>query len=164
MRRTRGDPAARAPAPPRTAQEALERARHHARTAAAEAVTALHAVLDAAALARDGSPAEAHVLLGPAARLLIQLARDLESEANSHAESLLVAVARAVDDEVARWEQSARDDTDARAVLRAFLGLRELLWEVGVRDPSSDTGSDGTHRPGQRTRSAPRVQRVSVEG
>ncbi len=164
MKRKSDEPAPRNTAPPRTATEALERARDHARAAAAEAVAALHAVLDAAALAGAGSPAEAHRQLGPAARLLAQLAQNLGAGRDSEAESLLSSVARAVEEEVARWEQRARDDTDARAVLRAFLGLRELLWEAGVRPASGGARSGPARRPGQRARPKPRVQRVTVEG
>lgn len=164
MSRKSDEPNAREGTPPRTGAEALERARDHARVAAAEAIKALHAVLDAAALAGAGSPAEAHRLLGPAARLLTQLARDLGSGRDSAAESLLESVARAVDEEVARWEQRAQDDADARAVLRTFLGLRELLWEVGGRPSAGDAQSGPARRrpkPGGPRR---RVQRVTVEG
>jgi hypothetical protein len=47
-------------------------------------------------------------------------------------------VAAALDAEIARWEASSRDDPEARAVLRAFLGVREILWEVGLRPLTRD--------------------------
>ena len=103
------EPEAHGTAPPRNAEEALARARNHARAAAAEAVAALHALLDAAALAGIGRPADTHRLLGPAAQILSQLARELGSGRISRVESLLVSVTRAVDDEITRWEQRARD-------------------------------------------------------
>jgi hypothetical protein len=80
---------------------------------------------------------------------------------------LLAAIAEALDAEIARWELRAQDDADARAVLRAFLGMRELLWEFGVRrsqaggPPRED---EAIHRPAPARRARPRVQRVRVEG
>ena len=59
---------------PPSAAEALARARQHARRAASEAVAAVHALLDAAALATSGSPSEANRLLAPLAQLLESLA------------------------------------------------------------------------------------------
>jgi hypothetical protein len=47
-------------------------------------------------------------------------------------------------------------------VLRAFLGLRELLWEFGVRRP--DDGAAGSRPRRAARRARPRVQRVRVEG
>lgn len=145
---------------PETVQQALARARLHGRAAAAEALAALRALLDAAALAAGGSEAEASRVLGPAARLLDELGERLSSEAGLPS-SLLAAVAEALDVEIGRWEQRARDDADARAVLRAFLGLRELLWEFGVRA----RGEPGGEARGSRPRPGRgRVQRVRVEG
>ena len=164
-RRPRSEPAGapsprRAP-PPADAREALLRARRHARNAAAEALAALGALLDAGTLAGAGEVAGAHALLGPLARLLEGLRDRLEGlEAEADA-SLLAAVAEALDAEIARWEAHARRDPDARAVLRAFLGLRELLWEFGVRRPADGSaGPSGPRDAGRR----PRVQRVPVEG
>jgi len=60
------------PAAPRSAPadvaEALARARQHARSAASEAVSAVRALLDAAALATSGLPSDASRLLAPLAR------------------------------------------------------------------------------------------------
>jgi hypothetical protein len=83
------------------------------------------------------------------------LASDLGRRGGDGPEPLLASIAEALDIEIARWEKRARDDLDARAVLRAFLGLREILWEVGVRP-----------RP-KRARQRPagrRIQRVPVQG
>ena len=128
----------------------------------------LRALLDAAALASAGTPSEASRLFGPPARLLDELAAQLGGGAQLPS-SVLAAIAEALDVEIARWEQRAREDADARAVLRAFLGLREVLWEFGVRaggkassaDPNSPANGR-TRRPGARPRR--RVQRVRVEG
>jgi hypothetical protein len=153
-------------APPADVREALLRARRHARQAAAETLAALRALLDALALAAAGAPAEAQRALRPFARLLDGLGADLAAGAGG-ADSLLAAVAGALDAEIARWEARARDDADARAVLRAFLGLREILWELGVRPaPAGPAGAPG--RRAARTASPPRrggrVQRVPVQG
>jgi hypothetical protein len=160
------EPRLRSPAPA-TPQEALARAREHGRAAAAEALAALQALLEAAALSTTGRSSDAHVVLGPAARLLGGLAEELEPGGRRASESLLASVTEALDAEIARWEQRARDDPDARAVLRAFLGLREVLWEFGVRPgraPEEGRGYGGSHPVGTRRSRRPRVQRVSVEG
>ena len=150
--------------PPATVEEALARAREHARLAAAETLTAIHALLDAATLAGSGRPSRAHRQLAPLARLLEGLASDLARHGGDGPEPLLASIAEALDIEIARWEKRARDDLDARAVLRAFLGLREVLWEFGVRPRRSA----GVPRSGpQRARpqpASPRIQRVPVQG
>ena len=145
----------RSDAPPATLEEALARAREHGRLALAETLTTLQALLDAAALAGSGRPLQAHRQLAPLARLLEGLASDLARRGGDGPEPLLASIAEALDAEIARWEQRARDDLDARAVLRAFLGLREILWEFGVRP--------GPQRARQRP-AGPRIQRVPVQG
>jgi hypothetical protein len=152
---------------PCSAEEALASAASHARAALAETLAALRALLDAAALATSGEPAEARRVLGPLARTLEGLAADLDGAGRDRSSSILVAIAEALDAEIERWELRAREDADARAVLRAFLGLRELLWEFGVRRPESSAprrpGDPGS-RPAAARRARPRVQRVRVEG
>jgi hypothetical protein len=132
---------------PATPEEALERARGHARAAAGEALAALHALLDAATLATSGRPSDGHGLVGPVARVLGGLAADLGAGVGEGAEPLLAALAEALDAEIARWERRAVDDPDARAVLRAFLGVRELLWEFGVRPAARPSGPRPRRRP-----------------
>jgi len=155
------------PLPPASALEALERARQHGRAAAAEALCALHALVDAASLATTGTPAEAH-------RGLALVARSLDDVASAFGEgegaSLLGAVADALDAEIDRWEERAAQDPDARAVLRAYLGVRELLWELGVRRPAAEetgTREPNGARPAARSEAKPRrsaIQRVPLEG
>jgi hypothetical protein len=144
------------------AREALARARRHGRAAAAEALAAVEALLDAGALVSAGEPAAAHPLLAPLAQLLAHLKARLEGAAGDDGESVLAAVAEALDAEIARWEERARQDTEARAVLRAFLGVRELLWEFGVRRPDASGTPRGDRRPAKRR--GARVQRVRVQG
>lgn len=149
-----------------TVRSALERAGVHARNAASESVLAVRALLDAIALLQSGAPATSRPVLAQAAAWLERIAKDL-SPAGSGEVALTQALAEALDAEIARWEQRAQEDADARAVLRAFLGVRELLWELGVRAPASATGSrsDADEAP-RRTnpRRRRRVERVPVQG
>lgn len=172
-----GDPASGGPATgggtqtgSESVEQALARARDHAASSVREAVAAIGALLDAAALAFDGEPADANRLLGPAARVLEGLRERLDAAGSGDAAALLQAVAEALDEEITRWEERARRDPDARPVLRAFLGLRELLWEFGVRSGARQTetngpGARGARRSGRaKRRRGPRVQRVPIEG
>jgi hypothetical protein len=160
--------------PPEGALEALARARTHARVAASEAVLATRALLDAAALASSGLPSDASRLLAPLAQLLESLAQGLAPDSDAASAPLLSALADALDAEIARWEARAGDDAEARAVLRAFLGVRELLWEFGMRrrgngvaapdaPPGSAAPGHPSHAP-RPVRRRPRVQRVPVQG
>ncbi len=110
-------------------------------------------------------------MLGPLAALLSGLEDRLARAAGPMSAPIVHAITDALDLEISRWETRAQDDPEARAVLRAFLGLRELLWEFGLR-----RGRDGAqHEPGGEESAAgrgsrvkrsrgPRVQRVTVEG
>jgi len=84
---------------------------------------------------------------------------------------------RALEAEILRWEMLSKTDPDARPVLRAFLGLREILWEFGVRAPVEPEPARGSRReeaPGdssptpssndRRTRDPRRIQRFDIEG
>jgi hypothetical protein len=151
----------RASQPPGDVGEALARARRHGRRAAAEALAALHALLDAGALAASGRPSDALTGLAPLAGLLEDVAAALADEQETPADALVGALAEALDAEIARWEARAADDGEARAVLRAFLGVRELLWEFGVRPP---TGKPSPQAGPRKARRRQRVQRVRVQG
>jgi len=135
-------------AAPDGAAEALERARAHARAASAEAILALRALLDAASLAATGAPADAHPSLSRLTRSAESFAATLNGEGPAPA-ALVGAIAQALDAEIARWEARAHDEPDARAVLRAYLGLREMLWELGVRRAASGrpAATDGAASP-----------------
>lgn len=151
----------RAAAPAASVEEALGRASLHARRSAAEALSAVRALMDAVALLHRGAPAESHALLGRAAAWLDRLVGELSGGPEEAA--LTRALSEALDAEIARWEERARNDPEARAVLRAFLGVRELLWELGVRpapeSPSNDPPPHAKPRPRKR-----RVERVPVRG
>lgn len=159
--------------PPQTPDEAMARAREHAGTAVAETLRALESLLDAAALATGGAPAAGHPVFGHVARVIDGLAAELSPGSQAGSASLLAAVAEALDLEIARWEKRACEDPDARGVLRAFLGLRELLWEFGVRPeppgtpprPAPGAAPEPGSSPRRRRKpGGPRVQRVPVEG
>lgn len=166
--------------PPRSVEEALRRAAGHGRRALAEAVAAARALLDAAALGVTGETAEARASLATLAHALDDLENALAGEA-ADASPLLGVLAAALDAEIARWELRASEDRDARAVLRAFLGLREVLWEMGVRGAAAGPPVQRSRaaKPRSRSRdskkakgehsesgspSARRVQRVQVQG
>jgi hypothetical protein len=157
---TRPVPSRRTPPPRGRAEleEALERAGRHARTALAEALAAGRAMVEAAALASTGRPITEDGALGLVLRTLDELGESLSAGMEGPAAGLLRSVVEALDAEIARWEARASDDPEARAVLRAYLGLREILWELGVR-PDAEPRSSGSERP-----RPGRVQRVPVEG
>lgn len=156
---------------PATAQEALGRARDHARRALAEALLAARSLLDAAALGISGQPAERVPALARLVGLLEQTSRGLADDTSRLAGPIVESILDALDHEVRRWELRARDDAEARAVLRAFLGVREILWEFGLRREGEAAPTDrerpeaggarGTSREGRTRR---RVQRVRVQG
>lgn len=171
-------------AAPRSAEEALARARRHARLAAAEGLAALRALLDAGALAATGAASDELRVLGALARRLDETGAALRG-GGAGAEALVAALAEALEAEIARWQARSAEDPDARAVLRAFLGLRELLWELGVRPRATGEAPASEPRAGARTggsrgegaprprapargsdepRPGARVQRIPVEG
>lgn len=157
---TRGG-AQRRSAVPADTRRALDEAARHARAAAAEAALALRSLVDAAALFTAGVPAESHAVLGGVAQWLDALARGASPEAGADA-ALTHALAAALDAEIARWEARAAQDPDARSVLRAFLGVRELLWELGVRPSAQAEPAARAKESGAARRK--RVERVPVQG
>ena len=157
-----------APDPERSLDEALGRARRHARNAVAEALEAARALLDAASLATAGAPARDHPVLSRADGWIRSASHGLAADGGLPAE-LGASLAEALDAEIARWEQRARSDDDARAVLRAFLGLREMLWEIGVRPAPPRAAEPSPRRAPARGAAGSdarprRVERVSVQG
>jgi hypothetical protein len=137
-------------------EEALRRAGRHARASLAEAIAATRALLDAASLAAVGVPSSDQQRLAGLASALDALALRLAGD--EEGAPLFSAVFDALDEEIARWEARSREDAEARPVLRAFLGLREILWELGVRpEGRRGTASQAEGSPPRR------VERVPVE-
>jgi hypothetical protein len=139
--------------------KALERARAHARLALSEGVCAARALLDAAALSVGGEPPEAFSSLGRVARTLDELSASLAGDGLQLGLPAFDALLTALDSEISRWESRSQSDSDARAVLRAFLGLREILWEFGMRR-SDGEGTDAFGPPsGDEARTGPGADR-----
>jgi len=159
--------------PPSTPAEALAEARLHAQRAAAESAAVLRALLDAATLAAQGEPAAAG-RLAPLAEALERIAAWLHPEGDQSGDAVLRALADGLDAEIARWEAKSREDPEARSVLRAFLAVREVLFEMSTRfaaprkeEPEAAAPSDTEERSPRPTRSRRprrRVERVAVEG
>jgi hypothetical protein len=110
-------------------------------------VRAARALLDAAALSVGGEPPEAFASLGRVARVLDDLSAGLAGDGVQLGLPVFDAVLTALDIEIARWESRSQSDSDARAVLRAFLGLREILWEFGLRRAGDESGGAGDASP-----------------
>ncbi len=157
-------------------RESLESALDHAQRAAAEGVAGARDLLDVASIGVLGAPAHTHRSLGELAKLLEQLERTLNGEAPSFRNAAINTVLAAVDREVERWELRSKDDPDARAVLRVFLGMREVLWELGVRPETrtrnrsashgrNEAGTNRAKSESARTRSTrrARVQRIPIQ-
>ena len=142
--------------------QAIARARVHVGNAARESVAAIAAILEAGGRASGLDPEQTE-------RLAAEVARRFEAQVGrlrdgalfpaSLAKPMEAALAR----EIERWEKRSQRDPDARAVLRAFLGLRELLWELGLARAPSAHDEAPDHPPPDRTAQRPRVQRFSVE-
>ncbi len=157
-------------------RQAFDRALQHAQLAMAEGVAGARALLDVASIGVLGEPAQSHRNLAELARTLDQIEAALSSEAPSFRNAALSTLLGAVDREVTRWEVRSQRDPEARAVLRAFLGMREVLWELGVRKPEPQERdssrrrprSDGrstSHNPADRAqRRSSRVQRIKIQG
>jgi hypothetical protein len=165
--------------PPSTAAEALAEARRHGQRAAAESALALRALLDAATLAARGEPASSG-RLAPLAEALERASAWLgEGGGDRSGDAVLRALADGLDAEIARWEAKSREDPEARSVLRAFLAVREVLFEMSTRfgspresepesepaepEPRADTEQRST-RSARPRRARRRVERVAVEG
>lgn len=169
----------RSPANPReSANEALERALEHLSIALSEGIAGARAILDAASIVVSGRPADAQPNLAELARTLDQIAAALSGESPSLRATALNKLLDAIDSEVARWEMRSRSDDDARAVLRVFMGMREVLWELGLRREAPQSRNTSATRR-QKTASAPpdpanvrkpgttprpRVQRITIQG
>lgn len=148
---TEADPRRDSTAPPsaEAATEALQRAALHGRRACAEALEAVRALLDAASLGLTGQTADQHAAFAVFSQFLSDLSGRLAVKDTDIAPLILDALG----EEIRRWEERSKDDPEARSVLRAFLGLREILWELGVRGTDAETASEDpapSHEPRMR--------------
>lgn len=155
-------------------QDAIHRARRHLRNAAREGLEASRALIEAALL--TGSLAEAAdsdgrggVAAEVKATLDAWIATLESDQAFRMPSAFAEPLQRALKIEIDRWERRSAEDEAARPVLRAFLTLRELLWEFGMRDApsSSERSSRAPHQksaPRSRSKSPrQRVQRFDLE-
>ena len=127
-----------------SAEEALERARVHLRQATLEGLEAARALLRAAVLTGGLADPSGDSWAGQVQHNLEELIAGLrENGAFTLPTAFTEPLATALEAEIKRWEQRSQTDPDARPVLRAFLGLRELLWELGMRHDPAPT-SEGT--------------------
>ncbi len=157
--------------------EAVGRARQHLRRATLEGLEAATALLEAASSVSGTGPATE----GISADLLRGIERILHGLRSNgrfaFPEAVTGPLEEALAREIARWEMRSKSDQAARPVLRAFLGLRELLWELGMRttqaassqtdSTASSTNAPSGDRPAKDSEEAPprkrRVQRFDVE-
>jgi hypothetical protein len=126
-----------------TAHQALERAIGHASVALSEGVASARALLDAASLIVSELPAEAQPNLAELARALDQVSEALSGNSPSLRAAATHTLLETIDSEIARWEVKSRSDDDARSVLRVFMSLREVLWEIGIRREAPAPGAQG---------------------
>ena len=130
---------------------AIVRARVHLGNATREALSAVIAVLEAGGRASGLDPEQTE-------RLAASFARRFEAQIERLKDgallpgAILVPLEEALAREITRWEERSKHDPDARAVLRAFLGLRELLWELGLRDETKEGAErEQTDEPARRS-------------
>jgi hypothetical protein len=150
------------------AEEALQRARKHLHRATLEGLEAARALLEAAVQTSGLTDASRESLVGNLQSSLENLIAGIrENSSIELPKALAEPLAAALETEIKRWERRSQTDPDARPVLRAFLGLRELLWELGLgrtAPPRKEQSrpNDDTGRPARPHRD--RVQRFDVEG
>ncbi len=133
-----------------------------------EGLEAASALLDVAIHCNEPGGGADSGLVGDLQQSLDELiARIRENARFSLPSAMPEPLATALEAEIKRWESRSQTDPDARPVLRAFLGLRELLWEIGVgRDASStpeSTGNDAPRPDGPPGPVRARVQRFDID-
>lgn len=144
--------------------EALERARSHFLRAALEGIEATRALAEAAARSSGLAEGGGDSILENLQRTLENLRKVIRENASVIFPSRLTEpLADALEIEIERWERRSRTDEDARSVLRAFLGLRELLWDLGMRREGAPMKAQPAPEPRPASPRRERVQRFNVE-
>lgn len=145
---------------------AIERARLHLRNAAREGLEASRALIDAALITTGGRPAgESGGIVDEVLAGLDLWIATLDGDAPFRMpEAVSEPLRDALQKEIDRWEERSAHDESARPVLRAFLGLRELLWELGMRGPAGPP-AEAAARPseGSAQASSPSGRRARVQ-
>ncbi|MDG2334168.1 MAG: hypothetical protein P8Q97_08090 [Myxococcota bacterium] len=148
--------------PPDTLEEALGQSLEHARASASEALMAARLLLDALSILLANEPvvrhAEHNSPIGYLASSIERWASSLRPPENRPNSPDFPAVLGAVEQEIERWAGRAQDDADARTVLHAFLGMREILWELDAAPAKR------TVRNPARSARASRVSRKTAAG
>ena len=117
---------------PQSVEEALAQSRQHARLALSEVLRSISCLIDAAALALGAGQ---NPILDSGWTSLVsaidEVARKLAGvqENEPQAEGVPEILA-ALEQEISRWEDRAAHDEHAQAVLIAFVGLREMVWQM----------------------------------
>jgi hypothetical protein len=152
------------------AEEALQRARAHLHQATLEGLEAARALLEVGLHTSGLADASGDSLLENLQHSLESLITGIRENASFVLpRALAEPLAAALESEIKRWEHRSQTDPDARPVLRAFLGLRELLWELGLgRDAKpSDSARAGPRRnddaASPRSPTRERVQHFDIE-
>ncbi len=123
-------------------EEALSRARKHLRCATLEGLEATSALLDAALRTAGIDDTDPRSFAGELRMSLNDLLAAVRSGGALRFPSALAdPLLGALDAEIGRWEARSANDPASRPVLRAFLALRELLWELGIRADETGAGS-----------------------
>jgi hypothetical protein len=138
------------PPPPDTVEQALAQSLQHARNSASEALMAARKLMDALSILLSDEPvirhAEPDSPIGMLAQAIERWAGSVRGPEPSYPSPELGAILHALDAEITRWEKRANSDPEARTVLRAFLGMREILWEFNSPPRRGQTHASATRR------------------
>ncbi len=148
-------------------EQALQRARTHLQNSSLEGLEAVRALAEAAVHASGQTMDSTDSLTGQIQGQIEDLISTLRGNASFvMPRAIADPLSQAVDAEIRRWEERAKDDPDARLVLRAFLGMRELLWEFSKRgDGPPGPVASRPKRPPETAQppTRERVQRFDIE-
>jgi len=154
---------------------AVSRAREHLRSAWTEGLEAARILFEAAGSATDrGDPdsGRAPRSAAPPASDPFRAGLDDLVKALRRAgllqppPELMQSLSEAIEHEIRRWEGRSRSDPEARLVLRAFLLLRELAWELGMSRDTPDAGGapPQTEADARSTAKEPASRRPAARG
>jgi hypothetical protein len=112
--------------------------------------------------------------LGMLSETLENWVENLGREPAEPIRKVLATLLDAIDQQIDLWEARSRSDPDARRVLRAFLGLREIIWEfrpseprrpaATKKEPGPTPASAGIRSPGRKfTPAAERSQAPAAD-
>ena len=143
----------------------LKVARDHLSRAALEGLEAARVLLDASLRASGIDRVVPGSVAGEVGEALDALVGALtEGRAFTIPVALGAPLRAALEREIKRWEERSQTDPDARPVLRAFLGLRELLWEFGLRrSDETPSAPQTTNEPSPARPEPPSPRKIRVE-